>query len=167
MTGGSTDQSASDRWGLSDACIVSDRRLASLPDTVTITASTQPLLPTANAGPPQNVPRGTLVQLSGAASSNPQGGTLSYAWTLDAQPQGSSVVLSNASAVNPSFTPLLAGLYRVQLVVNNGVVASAPASARQRGDFSAAADPGCGSTTAAADASHQYCGGLPILVHRA
>jgi len=108
--------------------IVSDGQLASLPDTVTITASAQPLLPTANAGPPQNVPRGTLVQLSGAASSNPQGGTLSYAWTLDAQPLGSSVVLSNASAVNPSFTPLLAGLYRVQLVVNNGVLVSTPAS---------------------------------------
>lgn len=107
--------------------IVSDGFLPSLPDTVTITAVAQTLPPVANAGPAQTVPRNTLVQLSGAASTDPQGRPLTYAWTLVAQPEGSSVTLTGPTTVNPSFTPLVAGLYRAQLIVNNGALSSPPA----------------------------------------
>lgn len=108
--------------------IVSDGFLFSLPDTVTFTAVAQTLPPVANAGPAQAIPRATLVQLSGAASTDPQGRPLTYAWTLVAQPEGSNVTLTNPTTVNPSFTPLVAGLYRAQLIVNNGALASPPAT---------------------------------------
>ncbi|MCH8842582.1 MAG: S8 family serine peptidase, partial [SAR324 cluster bacterium] len=81
--------------------------------------------PVANAGPDQNVDTGSLVTLDGSASSDADGDSLAYLWGFTSLPGGSSAVLSDATAVNPAFTPDLDGAYVLALVVNDGSVDSA------------------------------------------
>ena len=57
--------------------------------------------PTADAGPDQTVDEGTAVTLNGANSSDPDDGIASYLWT---QTGGTSVTLSDAAALKPTFT---------------------------------------------------------------
>ena len=82
--------------------------------------------PTAVAGPAQSLVAGSLVQLDGSGSSDSDGDPLSYAWT---QTAGPTVTLAAASSARPSFTaPASATSLSFQLVVNDGHVASSPAS---------------------------------------
>jgi hypothetical protein len=60
-------------------------------------------LPLVNAGADQMVDGRTLVSLSGSAS-DPDGGAITYAWTVVATPPGVSISLSNANTATPSFT---------------------------------------------------------------
>jgi hypothetical protein len=57
--------------------------------------------PTASAGPDQTVASGASVSLDGTGSSDPDGDTLSYAWTQSAEP---SVTLNGSGTATPSFT---------------------------------------------------------------
>ena len=57
--------------------------------------------PTANAGMDQTVNENSSVTLNGAASSDPDSDTLTYAWT---QVSGPTVSLSGANTANPGFT---------------------------------------------------------------
>ena len=57
--------------------------------------------PVADAGADQTVAPGALVTLDGSGSFDPQGLALGYSWV---QTGGTSVVLSDASAVSPTFT---------------------------------------------------------------
>ncbi len=57
--------------------------------------------PVANAGTDQSVNEGATVNLTGAASTDPDNDTLSFAWT---QVSGTSVSLSGAATATPSFT---------------------------------------------------------------
>jgi hypothetical protein len=50
------------------------------------------------------------------------GGELTYAWTITDQPAGAADVLSSAVIQNPTLTPRKEGTYRLQLVVNAGLV---------------------------------------------
>jgi hypothetical protein len=84
--------------------------------------------PLANAGPDQNSVTGTLLTLDGSASSDPEGDTLTYIWSFTSRPAGSTAVLTNPTAVDPTFTPDIDGEYVVQLIVNDGTVDSAPDS---------------------------------------
>ena len=82
--------------------------------------------PIANAGPDQTAFRGQLVTLNGSASSDPEGAPLSYQWTVVSQPAASAITLGGANTVSPTFTPLVLGEYIIQLIVNDGQLASAP-----------------------------------------
>jgi len=57
--------------------------------------------PTAVTGPDQTVDEGVLVTLDGSASTDPDDGIASYAWQ---QKEGPPVTLSNAGAMQPTFT---------------------------------------------------------------
>jgi hypothetical protein len=76
--------------------------------------------PVANAGSDQTIQVNTIGNLSGAASSDANGDTLTYTWTFTTRPAGSAATLSNANTVTPSFTPDISGNYILALVVNDG-----------------------------------------------
>ena len=73
--------------------------------------------PIANAGADQTVATGATVNLNGGGSSDPDGDTITYAWS---ETTSSGVVLSNANTVSPSFTaPASATTVTLQLVVTD------------------------------------------------
>jgi N-acetylneuraminic acid mutarotase len=82
--------------------------------------STTNNVPVADAGPDQDFSTGSLVTLDGSGSSDADGDTLTYSWSITSAPEGSTAALSDAAIVNPTFTPDVAGEYTIQLVVNDG-----------------------------------------------
>lgn len=108
--------------------VVNDGVYDSDPSSVSINAMIGNIAPTADAGPIQTVGLSTLVTLDGSDSSDPNGDTLSYNWTIVSRPSGSSVTLSNPGSVKPSFTTDVSGEYVIQLIVNDGEFDSMPST---------------------------------------
>jgi len=106
--------------------IVNDGIADSAASTVTIT--TDDSAPVANAGLAQSVPLGAFVTLDGSGSSDADAQPLTYQWALLSFPTGSLAGLSNPASLNPTFTADVAGNYVVQLIVNDGVLNSAPST---------------------------------------
>src|SRR5215471_3332116 len=84
--------------------------------------------PVANAGPNQTVVAGTTVHLDGSGSYDVGGAALTFHWTFTATPTGSLATLSDPTAVQPAFAADRVGTYTVRLIVNDGVIDSAPAT---------------------------------------
>lgn len=84
--------------------------------------------PTADAGVDQTVDVGAAVSLDGSGSSDDDGDTLSYSWSFQTRPAGSSAPLADDSAVTTSFTADIAGDYVIQLEVSDGAETSSPDS---------------------------------------
>jgi hypothetical protein len=109
--------------------IVNDGTLSSSPSTVTVTANPAAVAPpVANAGTNQTVKQGATVQLNGSASSDPNGLTLTYSWTLTTKPSGSAAALSNPTTAKPTFTADVAGSFVASLTVSNGSSSSSPST---------------------------------------
>jgi PKD domain len=108
--------------------VVNDGANSSPPAMVTIMTTPATPPPTANAGPPQSVAVGALVQLDGSKSTDLNGMPLTYKWSLITLPSGSTAKLSSPSLVNPTFTADVAGLYVAQLIVNDGNSDSTPST---------------------------------------
>ena len=107
---------------------VNDRALSSVADEVLInvTGGTANSAPTADAGVDQSVTVGDAVLLNGGGSSDPDNNPLSYSWTIENRPLGSSAAIGDPSSETPSFVADAEGSYEVQLIVNDGLVNSAP-----------------------------------------
>jgi len=75
--------------------------------------------PVADAGQDQVVTTGSSVTLDGSGSSDSDGDSLSYQWTLYSSPNGSSVSLNSANTAAPSFIPDVDGEYVLSLVVSD------------------------------------------------
>src|SRR5262249_15104645 len=84
--------------------------------------------PVANAGPAQTVFRRATVSLNGSGSTDPDGDPLTFRWKFLSRPQGSQARLAQATTATPSFVADVAGTYVVRLIVNDGLVDSAPAT---------------------------------------
>ena len=104
--------------------VVNDGNVDSNPDTVTISTNNTP--PTAGAGPDQNVIIGDTINLDGSGSTDADGDTISYQWTITSFPEDSTATLSNPNSVDPSFIADIQGTYNLQLIVNDGTRDSEP-----------------------------------------
>ena len=82
--------------------------------------------PNANAGDDQNVFVGQVVQLHGTAIDSNGDLIVSWTWSIDAMPMGSTAFLSNPNVQSPTLMPFLEGRYRVSLVVSDGLDESLP-----------------------------------------
>jgi RHS repeat-associated protein len=109
--------------------VVNDGTADSAPVAVRITATSGNAAPLAIAGRDRNALANALVTFDGSASRDPNSGTtLTYNWSLASVPAGSTATLTSPTTVAPTFTPIVTGDYLVRLVVNDGVVDSAPAT---------------------------------------
>ncbi|MBA3612813.1 MAG: hypothetical protein H0W49_07830 [Nitrospirales bacterium] len=104
--------------------IVNDGMENSDPITVTITTGNRP--PVADAGQDQNVPVFSLVTLNGNASNDSDGDDLSFQWSLESRPQGSTATLLNPTFAQPTFIPDIPGTYVVRVVVSDEKASSSP-----------------------------------------
>ncbi len=104
-----------------------------------VIVSSANLAPTADAGPDRVGLVNDVIVLDGSASSDPEGMTLNYAWSLDAVPAGSNATLANTNGVSPNLIPDRAGLYGVSLIVSDNLGPSDPDAAEitvlTRSDF--------------------------------
>ena len=98
---------------------------SSTPDTVVV--SSVNAAPTANAGTQQAAVVGQTVTLDGSTSTDPDGDSLSFSWTL-ATPAGSAATLSGATTAAPSFVPEVPGTYTATLTVSDGFGGTSSAS---------------------------------------
>ena len=104
--------------------VVNDGLVNSAPDTVSISSvNTKPV---ADAGPDQTALIAQTVTLDGSKSSDVDGNPLTFFWSFVSRPGGSTATLSDPTAVKPTFIVDAEGTYVVQLVVNDGLVNSAP-----------------------------------------
>jgi len=99
--------------------IVTDEDSLSSSDTVEI--STANLAPQAEAGNDQLVIVGDSVLLDGTNSSDPEGETLAFDWTIISKPSESLAPLSTASNAVAGLVPDVEGTYVVSLVVNDAI----------------------------------------------
>jgi hypothetical protein len=104
--------------------VVSDGKDRSLTAVVTVIASGSNSAPVANAGSAQSVSTAAVVTLNGTGSTDANGDTLTYRWTLTSKPTSSTAALSSATVASPTFTADLAGSYVASLVVNDSKVDS-------------------------------------------
>ena len=105
--------------------VVSDGKANSDLAVVSVLASAANSAPVAKAGANQNVVVGTTVTLDGTASTDANGDTLSYKWSLLYKPTNSLATLLSSSTSKPTFTADTAGTYVASLVVNDGQIDSA------------------------------------------
>jgi len=76
----------------------------------------------------QTVLAGTKVQLNGSASTDVDGDALTFRWSVISKPSNSNAIISDPSAVAPTFYADQLGTYVAQLIVNDGTVESAPST---------------------------------------
>ena len=129
---------------------VDDGSNTSAMDIMTLTANDSApanSAPVADAGADQSVSTGDTVTLDGSGSYDPDGDSLTWEWTLDSQPAGSSATLSAADTVSPTFVADVAGDYVATLVVHDGALSSTADTV-----VVTATDPVGGNTAPVADA---------------
>ncbi len=101
---------------------VSDGRGGSASDTATVTVVPANLAPTANAGADVGGEEGAAIQLDGSGSSDPDGDTLTYAWSyapgadVDA---GATCSFSDPVSASPTLTCSDDGIYETTLTVTD------------------------------------------------
>jgi len=96
---------------------VSDGKISSTADSVTITIVSQNTSPVANAGSDMHAYVGDDVVLNASASYDPDLDPISYTWT---QVSGASVVIYNGNTAQAFFTPTTSGVFEFKVSVSDG-----------------------------------------------
>ena len=101
--------------------------LSSQPDLVVVTVVPANVRPVAVASGPATLPvaRGATVTVNGTASTDANGDTLTYRWSLT-RPTGSAATLAAATNATTTFVADVAGTYVATLIVNDGKLDSEP-----------------------------------------
>ncbi len=86
----------------------------------TIVATKENTKPIANAGIDKNVSLGATVTLTALASSDIDGDSLTYSWSMISLPSTSSAQLSSTTAAEPTFVADKDGAYVFELIVSDG-----------------------------------------------
>ena len=81
--------------------------------------------PEVDVGPDQTVIVGETVQLDGSGSSDPDGDPLTFDWQVT-KPRSSAALLSDPTAVSPTFLADVAGAFTIQLIVSDRIADSDP-----------------------------------------
>ena len=105
-------------------CLVAVCGLLAGCDGGTIAASNT--APVANAGIDQTIELGDTATLDGSGSSDADGDTLTFQWTLLTAPSGGTASIVNETSPTASLTPDAEGNWEIQLVVNDGQENSTP-----------------------------------------
>lgn len=111
-------------------------------DGFTITEGGTNFTPVAIAGTSYAITVGSKAVLDGSKSYDPNGASLSYAWSVSSAPENVSLIDPNTAY--PSFVTGKTGNYVVNLIVNNGQYESQPASVTIRTFVRSSSDSGCG-----------------------
>lgn len=98
---------------------MNDGQVSSSPDNVVISATTANARPLADAGSDQVQFDLSDITLNGSGSSDADGDSLTYQWSIQSAPSGSSVALSGENSVTATLSPDLYGDYVFSLVVND------------------------------------------------
>jgi lysophospholipase L1-like esterase len=78
--------------------------------------------PIAKAGPNYKVVINTSVPLDGSESFDPEGDSIqSYEWTVASSPEGSIATIVDPGSQLTEFTPDIEGIYKINLVVSDGI----------------------------------------------
>ena len=104
---------------------VNDGTISSKVVYTTIVATRENTKPVANAGSDQNVSNAATVTLTAKGSSDADGDTLTYAWSMISLPDTSSAQLSSSVAEEPTFVVDKNGTYVFELIVDDGKIESA------------------------------------------
>gem|GEM_PF-4178974 len=104
--------------------VVEDGTESSTPDEVLV--STINSRPTADAGADQQAFVADEVILDGSTSTDADGDTLIYSWSLVSAPAGTSATLDSTNGSQAAFVPDIAGEYVFELVVSDGFDSSDP-----------------------------------------
>jgi len=83
-------------------------------------SSTSNTAPVADAGADLKGKLNSVITLEGSASSDADGDTITYDWTLTSAPTGSAATLTDADTDSPTLIPDVGGLYVASLTVNDG-----------------------------------------------
>ncbi|MBI5509770.1 MAG: hypothetical protein HY903_13530 [Deltaproteobacteria bacterium] len=97
---------------------------ASAPDSVQISVSNRQ--PIAAAGASQYVQVGDITTIAAAASTDPDGQTLTYTWRLTSKPATSTRSLTSTTSATTTLQPDKVGTYSIELIVNDGIIDSLP-----------------------------------------
>jgi hypothetical protein len=89
-------------------------------DIDTVILSPDNIRPVVDAGPDQTVWTGDTITLDGSGSTDANGDSLNYSWSILSKPEGSNAVLSDDTSVLPVVTIDQYGIYIIQLIVNDG-----------------------------------------------
>ena len=90
----------------------------SLPDTVLLVSSTKPV---ADAGKDTIIAVRTVYPLDGTGSYDADGEALTYLWEVAVQPDGARSGITDYNLVEASFYTRQTGIYKITLVVNDGI----------------------------------------------
>ncbi|MBF0449516.1 MAG: VCBS repeat-containing protein [Candidatus Magnetomorum sp.] len=108
----------------------------------TLIVKTENSKPIAKAGDDVTVFEGETVQLDASLSSDADESPLTFQWTVQEKPNGSTAKMSGQNKINPTITPDVPGNYIIQLVVNDGELDSEPDSIEIKANPSIDLEPG-------------------------
>jgi hypothetical protein len=93
-----------------------------------VTLSFNNLKPVANAGQNQSIIVGDTSVLDGSDSTDANGDSLSYMWSLSSYPEGSTASIADPTAMQTALIPDLPGTYVLSLIVSDGLLSSDPSN---------------------------------------